>query len=206
MKLCQDCNTEKPETEFYRDRTRSDGLNWRCKPCHKAHVARVSMQPPKNPPPPGMKRCQRCKEIKPLDEFFADKNQYDGHARMCKSCAVSRHQQWVEENREQVNRYARQRYKNEPHRYAEYERKKHYGMPPGEYDRMLAAQDGRCAICKSTDPGGTRISHFHVDHCHDTNRIRGLLCGNCNLGIGYLRHDERILRAAIEYIASRKPQ
>ena len=198
MKLCQACNTEKPETEFYRDRSRSDGLNWRCKPCHKEHIAHLAMQPPRNPPPEGMKRCQRCKETKPLDEFFANKGEYDGHARMCKPCQVRRHQQWVGENREQVNRYARERYQNDRPRYAEYERKKNYGLRKGEYDRMLAEQDGKCAICGTSDPSPRR--HFAVDHCHHTSEVRGLLCGRCNTGIGQLQHSEEILLSALRYL------
>lgn len=198
MKLCRDCSTEKPLDEFYRDRSRPDGLNWRCKPCHRIHLADVSMRPPRHRTPEGTKRCQRCKETKPLAEFFADKNQYDGHARMCKPCQTTRHQQWVEENREQVNRYARQRYKNDPHRYMEYERRGHYGMAPGEYARMLAEQKGRCAICGTDDPAPRR--NFAVDHCHETGLVRGLLCGKCNTGIGQLQHSIDIILSAARYL------
>lgn len=201
MKLCKACNTEKPESEFYRDSSRHDGLNWRCKPCHKAHVAAIAMQPPRNPAPEGMKRCQRCKETKPLDQFFGHKGSWDGKQTMCKPCQTKRHQQWVEENREQVNRYARERYKKEPDRYADYDRKKKYGLPAGRYIEMLAEQGGVCAICKSPDPGARA---FHVDHCHDTGAVRGLLCGKCNNGIGQLQHSETILLSAIDYLRNHK--
>ncbi len=73
-----------------------------------------------------------------------------------------------------------------------------YGLPLGDYKKLLAAQDGKCAICKSSDPGGK--GKFHVDHCHETSRIRGLLCRGCNVGIGSLKHDSSILQAAIEYL------
>jgi hypothetical protein len=198
MKLCQACNTEKPETEFYRDRSRSDGLNWRCKPCHKEHIAHVAMQPPRNPPPEGMKRCSRCKEMKSVDEFFADKNRYDGRQQYCMTCQNARHRQWVDENREQVNRYARERYQNDPHRYMEYERKSHYGLPHGTYERMLIEQGGKCAICGTDDPSPRR--HFAVDHCHTTGTVRGLLCQSCNHGLGRFNDSPSILEKALKYL------
>ncbi len=78
--------------------------------------------------------------------------------------------------------------------------KKKYGLSVEQYDRMVAVQNGCCAIC------GGKESHVHksgklkdlsVDHCHTTNAVRGLLCSNCNRGIGYLNDSiERVDRAA----------
>lgn len=59
---------------------------------------------------------------------------------------------------------------------------------------MLAAQQGRCAICGREPRSG---KHLHVDHDHDTGRVRGLLCFSCNAAIGQLHHDvDRVMRAA----------
>jgi len=63
---------------------------------------------------------------------------------------------------------------------------------------MLAQQDGKCAIC-GTKSTGKRKS-FHVDHCHKTGVVRGLLCGNCNSGIGNLRDDVELLKKSIQYL------
>ena len=62
-----------------------------------------------------------------------------------------------------------------------YHRHYKFGMTVEDYDRLLAEQGGVCAIC-----GGlpSRTKHLHVDHCHETNRLRGLLCDACNLGLG----------------------
>jgi len=67
-----------------------------------------------------------------------------------------------------------------------------YKLAPGDYDRMLAAQGGVCAICRREPP-----YKLFIDHCHTTGRVRGLLCAPCNTGLGFL-HDsqERALRAA----------
>lgn len=74
-----------------------------------------------------------------------------------------------------------------------------YQMQPGDYDALLRAQGGRCAICGAAEAGG-KGGRFHVDHDHATSEIRGLLCHGCNLGIGLLRDDPDIMRAAIRYV------
>lgn len=80
-----------------------------------------------------------------------------------------------------------------------------YGITEREYEAMLTGQGGRCAICGADDPGSRRNSrlgaqHWPVDHCHDTGRVRGLLCGSCNAGIAMLKHDRRILAQADSYL------
>ena len=60
-----------------------------------------------------------------------------------------------------------------------------YAFSIEEYDAMLKAQNGLCAICKSEVPGGRNV-HFQVDHDHSTGKVRGLLCISCNIHIGWL--------------------
>jgi hypothetical protein len=66
-----------------------------------------------------------------------------------------------------------------------------YGLAPGEYDRMLAAQGGVCKICRRTCH--RRLS---VDHCHATKKVRWLLCSKCNVGLGQYNDDPELLREA----------
>lgn len=68
-----------------------------------------------------------------------------------------------------------------------------------DYDAMLMAQDGRCAIC--ADPVTSEGRALAVDHCHASGRVRGLLCDPCNLGLGKFRDDPARLRAAIAYLS-----
>ncbi|MFT2017701.1 endonuclease VII domain-containing protein [Streptomyces sp. 796.1] len=71
-----------------------------------------------------------------------------------------------------------------------------YGLGAGEYDALLAAQDGRCAIC-----GGVRRQRLSVDHCHRTNLVRGLLCRMCNGRLLTAARDSaEALRAAARYL------
>jgi hypothetical protein len=74
-----------------------------------------------------------------------------------------------------------------------------YGISVAEYDRLLEAQRGRCAVCGTKDPGSRRLV-FAVDHCHETDQVRGLLCYLCNSGIGMLQDNPQIIRAAAEYV------
>ncbi len=89
--------------------------------------------------------------------------------------------------------------KSNENRLLELVRFRKFGMLPGDYDKMLESQGGVCAICRETCSSGRRLA---VDHCHETHKIRGLLCGNCNNGIGRLKHSEALLASAIEYLKS----
>ena len=77
-----------------------------------------------------------------------------------------------------------------------------YGITPEQFDELLASQAGRCAICGETpDPDGKgAYSRLHIDHCHETGLVRGLLCGRCNAALGHFRDDPGRLAAAINYL------
>lgn len=199
MKLCKSCSTEKPEAEFPKDRSKPDGLNAYCKVCARARTKSQLMRPPRKTPPEGLKWCGLCKQNLPLDQFHASTRTYDGLSRSCKACAHANHSRWRIKNKPYTNTKQRERRANDPKRYSEYARRHAYGLVPGEYDRMLAEQEGRCAICLTDTPGGPH-NVFAVDHCHDTGTVRGLLCTSCNNGLGRFKHRSDYLRAAAEYI------
>ena len=74
-----------------------------------------------------------------------------------------------------------------------------YGITEADYERMLKEQGGRCAICDTDTPTG-KWKVFAVDHCHHTGVVRGLLCNECNRGMGLLRDDPDLLRKAADYL------
>ena len=76
--------------------------------------------------------------------------------------------------------------------------KKHYNLTECEYDAILRIQDYKCACCKTSEPGGR--GRWHVDHCHDSGLVRGLLCHHCNVGIGHLGDNLNGLIQAVEYL------
>lgn len=83
-------------------------------------------------------------------------------------------------------------------RQATYMRNYLYGLTPEAFARMLADQEGRCAICRTDDPGGK--GGWHVDHDHETKAVRGLLCQRCNLGLGNFQDDVNRLQSAYDYL------
>jgi hypothetical protein len=103
--------------------------------------------------------------------------------------------------------WAAEKRKDEPHYFYNKRRannyKNLYGLTLEQYEAMLAAQDGRCAICGQMQTHA-RHKHLYVDHDHKTNKNRGLLCYNCNVGIGHFRDDLNMLLAAVAYIAAHK--
>ncbi len=114
------------------------------------------------------KHCIRCKDPKDISEFDTDCTSRDGFKSKCKSCCIS--------DKEDLSFY---------------QIKKKYGLSKEEYEVILADQKGVCAVCGSGPSG--RGSKLYVDHCHKTNKVRGLLCHKCNLAAGYV--DDDFLRA-----------
>ncbi len=78
-----------------------------------------------------------------------------------------------------------------------YELDKNYGMSLDDYNEMYEDQDGRCMICDRPERENKLLA---VDHCHTTGNVRGLLCQNCNLGIGLLEDNIKFLKGAIKYL------
>lgn len=84
-----------------------------------------------------------------------------------------------------------------------YHLKKNYNITEKQYRDMLEKQNFVCAICKQKetiiDAQSKQIKPLSIDHCHKTNKIRGLLCTKCNLGIGKFKHNSEWLKAAALY-------
>ncbi|WNL50923.1 recombination endonuclease VII [Synechococcus phage S-CREM2] len=75
-----------------------------------------------------------------------------------------------------------------------------FGISLNEYEAMLTEQKGLCLICKGEDTTGKRLA---VDHCHETGKVRGLLCNHCNTGLGKFKDDPKLLEAAVLYLNER---
>lgn len=79
--------------------------------------------------------------------------------------------------------------------------KRRYGITPEDYDSMLEAQEGLCAICGGGCKTGRRLA---VDHDHETKAVRALLCAACNQGLGNFADSPETLEAAARYLRSHK--
>jgi len=99
-------------------------------------------------------------------------------------------------NRLRISQKLKEKRKKDPDWNRFKHRKQLYGVDRAKWDAMLQGQNGVCAICKTCLPAT-------VDHDHLTNEVRGLLCGNCNRGLGAFKDDQSILIAAADYLARR---
>lgn len=132
------------------------------------------------------KRCHgECGRELPIGSFPAIKRSSDGRHHWCYECIRRYKKQWAAEH----PGYHRKRYLERT-----------YGITLEQYASMIAAQDGKCAICGTTDPGGVKGGLFAVDHDHETNEIRGLLCFHCNTGLGHFEDNTDRLEAALRYL------
>ena len=115
-----------------------------------------------------------------------------------KARAAAASKRYWARNREKLAAKKNKHYHAHRDHYLEVERersyKKLYNITMADYSQMLAAQDNKCAICSgvNADPKG-RLKYFCVDHCHETGRVRGLLCLACNHLLGrYEKHMDAI--------------
>lgn len=146
-----------------------------------------------------MKKCNRCLVEKELDEFFNDKQGSDGKYSICKPCKKNSTREWRSNNRKKYNSVAREWRKKNPVSIRGYNLKKKFGMSREDYEQMRIAQNGRCFICGAHE-SGERYKKLAIDHCHKTNRVRKLLCSNCNKGIGNLQESTMLLKKAMNYL------
>lgn len=103
-----------------------------------------------------------------------------------------------EKHRNAVKRWR----KANPERDREIMRASLYDLAPGDYDAMLTAQGGACAICRQPETATRNgvVKALAVDHCHDSGVTRGLLCQRCNTAIGSLNDDPALIEAAAAYL------
>lgn len=102
--------------------------------------------------------------------------------------------EWREKNKETYAAHKREYAQKNRDRYKDQELKRRYGISLEEYRELERKQNGLCAIC------GTKPKRLFVDHNHKTGKVRGLLCGNCNFGIGYFYENINNLQKSITYL------
>lgn len=117
-----------------------------------------------------MKTCNKCGEEKGLSEFSKDASRKSGVQSHCKKCHCAHERVW--------------------------RLKKEYNSSIEEYENLLQEQGGVCRICGGTD----QERRLSVDHDHSTGEIRGLLCKNCNAGLGRFYDDPGLLEKAADYL------
>ncbi len=131
------------------------------------------------------KCCTNCETTKPLEEFSPDIRGRKGRQSKCKEC-----RNWIKKHH------------HDPNHKRNYDLQSKYGITINDYDNILEAQGNCCDICSTDTPDGT--GRFVVDHCHNTGKMRGIVCSKCNIMLGMARDDTGILKAAIHYLDKQK--
>lgn len=123
----------------------------------------------------GMRECRWCTAILPADHkhFYTTKDRIDGLKTVCISCIKER------------IRIAKLASK--------------FGISEADYQHLLTEQDNVCAICRKSCITGRNLT---VDHDHNTGKVRGLLCFNCNVGIGAFKESAALVATAAKYVSS----
>lgn len=132
-----------------------------------------------------LQQCRLCRQTKPLDDFAADGRRANKRRAECKLC-------WAA--------YKRARYAVDPdekEKAAERHRMRTYGIDRDAWNKLFDAQQGKCPTC---DNVLKRDRTTHVDHCHKTGLIRGLLCGPCNTSLGAIEANPRRLLGMAAYL------
>lgn len=138
-----------------------------------------------------MKRCSKCKGDFHLEDFHVDRSRSDGRTKQCKGC---------------IKKYSKE-YRTKtgvPERIRKSRLRHHvrvaYGLTLEQVEEMKREQEGLCAICSKECGHLFYRQGLQIDHDHISGRVRGLLCHNCNVGIGFLQESPAILKAAIRYL------
>lgn len=163
-----------------------------------------------------MKTCNHCNKEKELSEFHKSKNNPDGLTYTCKLCR-NREQsdlrmfkyntdlQYRQKTNQYNNEAQRKRNLKNPLYKINQSLKSRYGITLKEYNEKFIHQKGLCKICNKSETQldlNGNIKRLHVDHNHKTGKVRGLLCSECNTGIGKFKDDISLLEKVIEYLKS----
>lgn len=126
------------------------------------------------------------KELKRISQ----KNWYEKNKEKIKE----RNKAYYQINKEDYKRKHRERYAKNKDKYKDIDLKRHFGISLQDFKKMLIKQKHCCKICKVIDVT------LAVDHCHKTGKVRGLLCGKCNKGLGLFNDNSKLLLKAIKYL------
>jgi len=108
------------------------------------------------------------------------------------------------EYRENMLKSAKEQAKKRPETRQKRELLQNYGITIEQYKEMLTNQNESCAICGNKSALINKAQRLHVDHCHTTGKVRGLLCSNCNQAIGKFKDSETLLKKALLYLQNSK--
>lgn len=155
------------------------------------------------------KQCSNCGGVKDIDEFYKNRNTSDGRQSWCIECHRLKGKQPRNEHQKMCDREAIRKWRQTPKgKRSKLRRtlKSTFGITIEDYERMLWEQRGVCAICGRPETRKLRgkVKRLSVDHDHLTKKVRGLLCGSCNIMIGHARENMDILNNGARYLSKHR--
>lgn len=207
-KVCNICNETKSHEDFMVLKSAIDGHKPICKICNIKTYANETIRNHllsggKNIPTKiskqlkalNLKRCPTCDDILSIADGFYNGGKR-GAAYQCIICQAKREAR--PENKESRSKY---RGKTKDEKFTHYLKYK-FNITLTEYNNMVVAQNNLCAICNSPPNPKRYKGRLCVDHDHQTNFVRGLLCDKCNFGLGQFDDDINLMHLAISYLRS----
>lgn len=154
------------------------------------------------------KICSKCQIEQPLTNFSKSKSCLYGVRKICKTCINKAykiyHISYYEKNHELLKFKSRNNRIKSLAKFKEYDKKrrliKKYGISFEDKIKILESQNNKCKICDISLNIETNPKQVNVDHCHIKNKIRGILCRDCNLGLGHFKDSINSINRAIEYL------
>lgn len=189
-KICLQCNIEKSISEFGVHNGYPDKKRPICKECHQTRLRTIHYSRIMSFNPPEKVICNVCGQEKLVENFPKSSDRSRGFRQPCKICLQEkrRNKRKVETSEEFFIR------KNN-------KLKKKYNITIEDFQIMLKNQNNKCLICDSLlEIKDLNSNYPHVDHDHSTGKVRGILCMNCNLGLGYFNDSIKLLNKAIIYL------
>lgn len=143
------------------------------------------------------KACSMCGVEKPLNEFSKTKQLKSGYKAHCKTCHNNINKKYYsnEDNYRRQVLWAKANPESRKKSYRKNKIKKEYGLSWEEYLELVKKFNNQCGIC-----GGKDSISLSIDHNHKTGKVRGLLCNNCNNGLGRFKDSTSLLNKAIDYL------
>ena len=133
--------------------------------------------------------CTKCYKFKDLSNFSPNRARILGVQSACKECCRATRKEYYDNNRDRICEKQNKYREANPEKVRLSQLAHRYGV--------TKLPKGKCMICESTIPNGR---NFHVDHCKISGKVRGVLCGKCNPGLGYFNHNPKLLRLAAKYL------
>jgi len=196
-KVCNVCKQHKLHIEFCKNKASKDGLNYKCNNCNKlARIKYLVNNKDKELKRHKLYKLNNKEKIKKNDKLYRLNNKHKEYGRQ---------KIWRKNNPQKVkDKGKRARMKTDKSKFKNLSLLYKFGISLHEFELMVKKQSNLCAICNSQetlfDKRANKIRSLVVDHDHRSGKIRGLLCGACNKGLGLFKDNSEIIKKASEYL------